>query len=84
MNLLSLYKIIFLNEIVLASHLTHFLFGYHCLPDQLFNDIFICNRRPRIDRSMIGEPMDFRHTGHVGSTDLGLVYLSYTWNYDYY
>jgi len=28
-------------------------------------------RRPRIDRSMIGQPMDFRHTGHVGSTDLG-------------
>ncbi|XP_023322538.1 CDC42 small effector protein 2-A [Eurytemora carolleeae] len=30
-------------------------------------------RRPRIDRSMIGEPMDFRHTGHVGSTDLGCI-----------
>ena len=45
---------------------------------------FICNRRPRIDRSMIGEPMDFRHTGHVGSTDLGLVHLSNAWNYDYY
>jgi len=30
-------------------------------------------RRPRIDRSMIGQPMDFRHTGHVGSTDLGSI-----------
>ncbi|EDO49983.1 predicted protein [Nematostella vectensis] len=35
--------------------------------------------RPRIDRSMIGEPQNFRHTGHIGSgdmasgTDLGLV-----------
>ena len=23
-------------------------------------------RRPRIDRSMIGQPMDFRHTAHIG------------------
>jgi len=30
-------------------------------------------RRPRIDRSMIGQPMDFRHTGHVGSSDLGSI-----------
>lgn len=30
-------------------------------------------RRARIDRSMIGQPMDFRHTGHVGSTDLGSI-----------
>jgi len=30
-------------------------------------------RRPRIDRSMIGQPTDFRHTGHVGSTDLGSI-----------
>jgi len=30
-------------------------------------------RRPRIDRSQIGQPMDFRHTGHVGSTDLGSI-----------
>ena len=33
--------------------------------------IIIISRRPRIDRSQIGQPMNFRHTGHVGSTDLG-------------
>jgi len=35
-------------------------------------------RRRRIDRSMIGEPMNFRHTGHIGSGDvqLGEVHLS--------
>ena len=27
-------------------------------------------RRPRIDRSMIGNPTDFRHTAHIGSTDV--------------
>ena len=26
--------------------------------------------RRRIDRSMIGSPTDFRHTGHIGSADL--------------
>lgn len=26
--------------------------------------------RRRIDRSMIGDPMDFRHTGHIGTSDL--------------
>lgn len=26
-------------------------------------------RRPRIDRSMIGNPTDFRHTAHIGSSD---------------
>ncbi|XP_055349857.1 CDC42 small effector protein 2-like isoform X2 [Paramacrobiotus metropolitanus] len=25
----------------------------------------------RIDRSMIGLPTDFRHVGHIGSTDMG-------------
>jgi len=30
-------------------------------------------RRARIDRSQIGQPMNFRHTGHVGSTDLGSI-----------
>ena len=34
-------------------------------------EIIIISRRPRIDRSQIGQPMNFRHTGHVGSTDLG-------------
>ena len=28
-------------------------------------------RRPRIDRSMIGNPTNFRHTAHVGATDVG-------------
>uniref|UniRef100_X1YYV5 CRIB domain-containing protein n=1 Tax=Capitella teleta TaxID=283909 RepID=X1YYV5_CAPTE len=27
-------------------------------------------RRRRIDRSMIGGPTDFRHTGHIGSADV--------------
>lgn len=27
-------------------------------------------RRPRIDRSMIGQPTDFRHTGHIGTSDI--------------
>uniref|UniRef100_V9LBY7 CDC42 small effector protein 2-like protein n=1 Tax=Callorhinchus milii TaxID=7868 RepID=V9LBY7_CALMI len=27
-------------------------------------------KRPRIDRSMIGEPMNFMHTAHVGSGDM--------------
>ncbi|CAB3994004.1 CDC42 small effector homolog, partial [Paramuricea clavata] len=27
-------------------------------------------RRPRIDRSMIGEPMNFQHTGHIGSGEV--------------
>lgn len=37
-----------------------------------YNILFPC-RRPRIDRSQIGQPMNFRHTGHVGSSDLGYV-----------
>lgn len=28
-------------------------------------------RRPKIDRSMIGEPTNFQHTGHIGSGDMG-------------
>lgn len=28
------------------------------------------HHRPRIDRSMIGNPTDFRHTAHIGSADL--------------
>jgi len=27
--------------------------------------------RPRIDRSMIGNPTNFQHTGHIGSGDTG-------------
>ncbi|XP_068711588.1 CDC42 small effector protein 2-like isoform X2 [Montipora capricornis] len=27
-------------------------------------------RRRRIDRSMIGMPTDFKHTGHIGSGDM--------------
>ena len=26
--------------------------------------------RPRIDRSMIGDPMNFRHTVHIGASDM--------------
>merc|ERR1719400_1354176 len=29
--------------------------------------------RRQIDISQIGQPTDFRHTGHVGSTDLGSI-----------
>ncbi|KAL5469416.1 hypothetical protein EMCRGX_G030669 [Ephydatia muelleri] len=28
-------------------------------------------RRPKIDRSMIGQPQNFVHTGHIGSSDFG-------------
>lgn len=28
-------------------------------------------RRPRIDRSMIGNPTDFQHTSHIGTGDTG-------------
>ncbi|XP_073994208.1 CDC42 small effector protein Spec2 isoform X2 [Rhodnius prolixus] len=28
------------------------------------------DRRGRIDRSMIGEPTNFRHTAHIGSEDI--------------
>jgi len=42
------------------------LFG-SCVTEQTPQD----HRRPRIDRSMIGQPTDFRHTGHVGSSDVG-------------
>ena len=28
------------------------------------------HHRPRIDRSMIGNPTDFRHTAHIGSSDV--------------
>ncbi|KAK2163055.1 hypothetical protein LSH36_86g01007 [Paralvinella palmiformis] len=27
-------------------------------------------KRPRIDRTMIGSPSNFRHTAHVGSNDV--------------
>eukprot|EP00041_Stephanoeca_diplocostata_P012816 m.215567 g.215567 ORF g.215567 m.215567 type:complete len:103 (-) comp19103_c0_seq2:1809-2117(-) len=27
-------------------------------------------KRPKIDRSMIGEPTNFQHTSHIGSTDM--------------
>ena len=30
--------------------------------------------RPRIDRSMIGNPSDFRHTAHIGATDTSEVF----------
>ncbi|CAH1393425.1 CDC42 small effector protein homolog [Halyomorpha halys] len=30
-------------------------------------------RHARIDRSMIGEPTNFQHTGHIGSGDIELV-----------
>nr|XP_015198543.1 PREDICTED: CDC42 small effector protein 2-like [Lepisosteus oculatus]XP_015198545.1 PREDICTED: CDC42 small effector protein 2-like [Lepisosteus oculatus]XP_015198546.1 PREDICTED: CDC42 small effector protein 2-like [Lepisosteus oculatus]XP_015198547.1 PREDICTED: CDC42 small effector protein 2-like [Lepisosteus oculatus]XP_015198548.1 PREDICTED: CDC42 small effector protein 2-like [Lepisosteus oculatus] len=33
-------------------------------------------RRRRIDRSMIGEPMNFVHTTHVGSGDMNLGHSS--------
>jgi hypothetical protein len=32
----------------------------------------------KIDRSMIGFPTDFRHVGHVGSTDMGTANSSLT------
>lgn len=28
-------------------------------------------KRPKIDRSMIGDPTNFQHTGHIGSGDMG-------------
>lgn len=28
-------------------------------------------KKPRIDKSMIGEPTNFEHTGHIGSSDMG-------------
>eukprot|EP00051_Salpingoeca_urceolata_P003599 m.59030 g.59030 ORF g.59030 m.59030 type:complete len:98 (-) comp12927_c0_seq1:408-701(-) len=28
-------------------------------------------RRSKIDRSMIGQPTNFQHTGHIGSNDMG-------------
>ena len=43
----------------------------------LMGQVFTCcmvpdnrPRRPRIDRSMIGQPTDFRHTGHIGTNDM--------------
>ncbi|XP_065886301.1 CDC42 small effector protein 2-A-like [Dysidea avara] len=27
--------------------------------------------RPKIDKSLIGTPQNFQHTGHIGSTDFG-------------
>ena len=30
--------------------------------------------RPRIDRSMIGNPANFRHTAHIGATDTSEAY----------
>lgn len=37
----------------------------------LFNSKQPPPRRPRIDRSMIGQPTNFQHTGHIGSGDTG-------------
>ncbi len=34
------------------------------------DDLSSGHRRPRIDRSMIGHPTDFRHTAHIGTGDL--------------
>lgn len=31
---------------------------------------FLLQRRRRIDRSMIGQPTNFVHTGHIGSGDV--------------
>ncbi|XP_064388585.1 CDC42 small effector protein 2-A-like [Halichondria panicea] len=33
-------------------------------------------RRRKIDKSLIGLPTDFHHTGHIGSSDFGTVDLS--------
>lgn len=43
-----------------------------CIWHVAFHDFTVCailisKRRRRIDRSMIGEPMNFVHTAHVGS-----------------
>ena len=31
----------------------------------------IIRHRPKISRDMIGQPTNFRHTSHVGSSDIG-------------
>ena len=36
----------------------------------LLNENEVQPRRPRLDPSMIGQPMDFRHTAHIGPGDV--------------
>ncbi|KAM4747880.1 CDC42 small effector protein 2-B isoform 1-T2 [Rhinophrynus dorsalis] len=45
--------------------MTEFLFCFSCCIGEQPQP----KRRRRIDRSMIGEPMNFVHTAHVGSGD---------------
>ncbi|XP_053321135.1 CDC42 small effector protein 2-B isoform X1 [Spea bombifrons] len=45
--------------------MTEFLFCFSCCIGEQPQP----QRRRRIDRSMIGEPMNFVHTAHVGSGD---------------
>ncbi|XP_046857683.1 CDC42 small effector protein homolog isoform X2 [Xenia sp. Carnegie-2017] len=41
-----------------------------------FREARTAQRRPRIDRSMIGEPMNFQHTGHIGSGEVQISGIS--------
>ena len=46
------------------------MFGCCVAPESTVTNAGHRHRRPRIDRSMIGNPTDFRHTAHIGSADL--------------
>ncbi|MBN3296372.1 C42S2 protein, partial [Amia calva] len=43
-----------------------------CTSPSVTDCLHFQKRRRRIDRSMIGEPMNFVHTTHVGSGDMNI------------
>lgn len=46
------------------------VFGLFLITMSLIILVPTLQRRRRIDRSMIGQPTNFRHTGHIGSDDM--------------
>ena len=79
----ALYFLFFLDEIHCPKRTSQFFFFLQIMATMtghFMGQMFTCcidggeprnvRNRPRIDRSMIGSPTDFRHTAHIGSNDV--------------
>ena len=68
-DLQSKYVLFQFSGEIMATMTGH-LMGQMFTCCMLGNDQHNSRPRPRIDRSMIGHPTDFRHTGHIGTNDM--------------